>query len=142
MSNPNTSRRCFLGRAALSLGLAAAATTVAVAAAPKVKEAAESLATFETPDQYIAAMKLAGWRAVAGFHFKRDGSVHPMGVYEYGPEGYGTTMDPAEEDRVRSKFHLIAMRSPQTSEWSQALWTRLWQLDMRENILPRKYEPV
>lgn len=73
------SRRGFLAYLGLA-GASTAAATVTVAIAPVPEP--EELGRFESPAEYLAAMRAIGWEARAMFHPLPDGSVHRMGVTE------------------------------------------------------------
>ena len=77
---------------------------------------------------------------VAGFYFQRDGSVHPMGCYEYGPDPH-IGISSGEARRQHEGRIAIQRRSDwHNRAWSDAMWARLWEMNLREDVTPQKWK--
>jgi hypothetical protein len=134
----NQSRRGFLAYLGLAGATTAAASvtaiTIAPAAAPK-----EERGRFESPADYLVAMRAIGWEARAMFHPLQDGGVHCMGVHESG----GTR---EHIEATWERFHVIQMRCPvqlpadvhPPKGWWRAVWEHLYDQGLREDVTPQR----
>jgi hypothetical protein len=81
-------------------------------------------------------MQAIGWRPVAMYQQLDDGSVHRMGVAEYG----------GSEDwilKTWDRYHAISMRSPvklpmdvHPGGWWGLVWQHLYDIGLREDVTP------
>lgn len=115
-----------------------AVATVASTAVPEIVEARDDDGYFEHPAEYLDAMQAIGYHVVAGFQRLRDGTIHPMGVYEYAP---------SEDwpDHNWTKFHRVSMRVPiqmaadmPQGDWWKSVWKYLYERGFREDVTPKK----
>lgn len=133
-------RRLALFRILAGSTAAAAATTATVAAVP-LAEAKESTGPFESPAEYLAALRTIGWNATAMYQRMPDGSVLRMGVNERAPS-------PAWMMETWEKYHAISMRSPvqhpvdvhPDQDWWKAVWQYLYDKGLRQDVTPPRAE--
>lgn len=131
---PTTSRRRFLSF--LGIGAATATASVAVVATNQKSEVEELPGHYERPLEYFLDMQAIGWRPVAMFCRRKDGSIYSMGVEEKGPGVEGTR-------NTWRKYHAISMRCPaqlsadvSRGHWWDEVWQFLYDRGLREDVTP------
>jgi hypothetical protein len=129
----NVSRKCALFR----LGKTAASTAIPAVGAT-LAASKDDEGYFTHPSEYVDAIHAAGMTAVAGFHYRKDGSVHPMGVFERLPED--ARVDEVWRKRQSIGMHIPIQRAADTPQgrWWNSVWQYLYDKGLREDVTPRR----